>query len=159
MSALLCDPPCPAEVDAPGSCDDAISAQVWRLLAGIFPHGNLLERRHEQRYPYPRLLMLTPVQADGQTADGPTFVAVGKQLSQRGLGFFHPQPLVNRLVIASLEAGDGRWLGFLLDIRHCRFTRQGWYESGGRFVRAVASPMTARDAGSEAKKKRSPRTP
>jgi hypothetical protein len=146
MSALICDPPIGASADTAGSNDDTISAQVWGLLAGMFPAGSPLDRRHEQRYAYPRLVMLTPVQADGQTPDGPTFVAAGKQLSERGLGFFHPQPLVNRLVIASLETADGRWLGFLLDIRHCRFARQGWYESGGRFLRTVASPMTARDA-------------
>ncbi len=146
MSALLCNPPIGARVETAGSNDDAITAQVWGVLAGMFPAGSALERRHEQRYAYPRLVMLTPVQADGKTPDGPMFVAAGKQLSERGLGFFHPQPLVNRLVIASLETVDGRWLGFLLDIRHCRFTRQGWYESGGRFLRTVASPMSARDA-------------
>ncbi len=146
MSTFICDPPVRADVDSLRSLDDAVGSQVWGLLAGIQPAGKALERRREQRYPYPRLVLLTPVQADGQTPDGPTFVAVGKHLSERGLGFFHPQPLVHRLVVASLETADGRWLGFLLDIRRCRFTRQGWYESGGRFLRAVASPMTARGA-------------
>jgi hypothetical protein len=107
----------------------------------MFPAAPSYERRQEQRYPYPRLVMLTPVRADGLTPDGPTFVAVGKHLSERGLGFFHPHPLAHRLVIASLETLDGRWLGFLLDIKRCRFTRQGWYESGGSFLRAVASPL------------------
>ena len=146
MSALVCEPPFRAEVETAGSSDDAISAQVWGVLAGMFPAGNSLERRHEQRYSYPRLMMLTPVHANGQTPDGPMFVAAGKHLSERGLGFYHPQPLINRLVIASLETVDGRWLGFLLDIRRCRFTRQGWYESGGRFLQTVASPMAARAA-------------
>jgi hypothetical protein len=146
-SIFLADPPLGVDLVTPESTwDDAVSTQVWGLLAGMFPAGTLVERRHEQRYPYPRLVMLSPVQADGHTPDGRAFVAAGKHLSERGLGFYHPQPLVHRLVIASLETVDGHWLGFLLDIQRCRFTRQGWYESGGRFVRAVSSPMITRGA-------------
>jgi hypothetical protein len=44
-------------------------------------------------------------------------------------------------MIASLESGNGRWLGFLIDLTWCRFNRHGWYESGGRFLQAVLSPV------------------
>ena len=66
---------------------------------------------------------------------------VGKHLSERGLGFYHPQPLPYRRMIVSLEGPRGDWFGFLIDLTWCRFTRQGWYESGGRFLESVASPM------------------
>ncbi|HEV3005241.1 MAG TPA: hypothetical protein VGX78_12310 [Pirellulales bacterium] len=141
MSTLSCDPPLGADVEVPAPLDDAIGTQVWGILAGMQSDGKFPERRQAQRYPYPRLVMISPVHADGVTPAGPVIVAAGKHLSERGLGFFHPQPLTHRLVVASLETADGHWLGFLLDIRRCRFTRQGWYESGGRFVRAVASPL------------------
>lgn len=81
--------------------------------------------------------------ANGKAPTGPPTTVVGKHLSERGLGFFHPQPLANRLVVVSLEKGDGRWFSFLLDVHRCRFTRQGWYESGGRFLAAVNPPSAA----------------
>ncbi len=121
--------------------DDEAIAQVRGLLAGMFPPGTSLERRREQRFPFPRLLQLTPVGADGLQRLGPSFTAAGKQLSESGLSFFHPDPLPFRWVVAALDKGDGRWIGFLLDVDWCRFTRQGWYESGGKFIRAV--PVSA----------------
>ena len=44
-------------------------------------------------------------------------------------------------MIVSLEASDGGRHGFLIDLAWCRFTKQGWYESGGRFLEAVHSPV------------------
>jgi hypothetical protein len=86
------------------------------------------------------LVHLTPVDEDESLLQSETVVVVGKHLSERGLGFYHPKPLPYRRVIASLES-NGRWLGFLLDLTWCRFTRQGWYESGGRILESVLSPM------------------
>jgi hypothetical protein len=117
--------------------EDDVRNQVWGLLGALYPCGDLVERRGEQRYPYPYMVQLTPVAADGVTAVGESLVVVGKHLSERGLGFYHPRPIAYRRVIASLETSGGRRLGFLLDLNWCRFTRQGWYESGGRFLRAV----------------------
>ena len=61
-------------------------------LGGLYPPGNVAERREESRYPYPYLIHLTPVDEDGQSAEGESIVAVGKHLSNRGLGFYHPKP-------------------------------------------------------------------
>ena len=101
----------------------------------------MAERRGEQRYPYPYLIHLTPVATDGVTPVGESLVVVGKHLSERGLGFYHPRPIAYRRVIASLETTGGARMAFLIDLNWCRFTRQGWYESGGRFLRAVPSPL------------------
>ena len=118
-----------------------VRAQVMALLGTLYPKHELLERRRENRYPFPYLVHLTPVGADGATPEGETMVVVGKHLSERGLGFYHPKPLPYRRVIASLETPDGHWVGFLIDLNWCRFTRQGWYESGGRLLEAVLSPL------------------
>jgi hypothetical protein len=32
-------------------------------------------------------------------------------------------------------------MGVLVDLKWCRFTRHGWYESGGRFLQIVPSPL------------------
>ena len=114
-----------------------VQTQVWGVLGTLYPRGDRVERRGDQRYPYPYLINLTPVAEDGITRQGETVVVVGKHLSERGLGFYHPRPLPHRRMIASLETNDGTRLGLLVDVTWCRFTKEGWYESGGRFLRAV----------------------
>lgn len=138
MSTLVCEP-VGSPVDGRQG-DDAVRKQVWKLLSAVYPNGHLVERRTDQRYPYPRLITLQPMRRDGRTPVGAPVTVVGKHLSERGLGFFHPEPLPQRLVVVSLDKGDGRRLSFLLDVHRCRFTPQGWYESGGRFVAAVPNP-------------------
>jgi hypothetical protein len=120
--------------------DEDVRKQVWVLMSAIYPKQEIWERRQENRYPFPYLIHLTPVAEDGITPQGESIAVVGKHLSDRGLGFYHPKPLPYRRMIASLES-NGHWLGFLVDLRWCRFTKQGWYESGGRFLQSVPSPI------------------
>jgi hypothetical protein len=122
---------------------DEIRTQVWGLLSTLYPKVSVVERRRETRYPFPFLIHLSPADdPDAQRGEG--IVVVGKHVSERGLGFFHPMPLPYRRVIASLERPHDGWYAFLLDLRWCRFTRQGWYESGGRFLEVVTSPLCRR---------------
>ena len=123
------------------AADEEVRAQVSGLLSTLYPRNNKVERRGEQRFPFPYLVHLTPVDADGSVNVDETVVVVGKHLSERGLGFYHQQPLPNRRMIVSLEVGSDAWLGFLIDLTWCRFTKQGWYESGGRFLQVVNSPI------------------
>ena len=118
-----------------------VRAHVLALLNTLYPRGDLPERRAQQRFPYPHLVCLTSVAEDGTTRRDETVVVVGKHLSERGLGFYHQQPLAHRRMIASLETTAGSWLGLLIDLSWCRFTKQGWYESGGRFIQTVPSPL------------------
>lgn len=122
-----------------------VQMQVWALLTTLYPKHEMTERRRDTRYPFPYLVHLTPVGDDGVTPEGETIVVVGKHLSERGLGFYHPKPLPHRRMIASLQAVGGQWMGFLIDLTWCRFTRKGWYESGGRFLDPVLSPLETLD--------------
>jgi hypothetical protein len=136
-TAEMCSP----SVDLEAFLNEDLRAQVRGLLGGLYSRQKSAERRGEQRYPYPYLVHLAPLDADGITPAGEPLVVVGKHLSERGLGFYHPKPLPYRRVIASLESRKGIWVGFLMDLNWCRFTRQGWYESGGRFLKPVHSPL------------------
>ena len=78
---------------------------------------------------------------DGTSPIGQSVAVVGKTLSERGLGFYYQQPISDRRMIASLETRELRWASFLIDLTWCRFTRYGWYESGGRFLQAVPTPI------------------
>ncbi|MHB1034517.1 MAG: hypothetical protein ACYC35_06000 [Pirellulales bacterium] len=123
------------------SLENDLRLQVHGLLATLHQPGLTLERRVDLHYPYPRLVHLTPIDDDGVLHADEAIMVAGKHISERGLDFFHPFPLPFRRVVASLDAGNGRWLGFLLDVSWCRFTGRGWYESGGRFLQAMPSPL------------------
>jgi len=127
------------------SLDDDVRTQVWGVLGTLYPSNEIVERRKEKRFPFPYLVHLTPLDQDGATLDTETIVVVGKHLSASGIGFFHPQPLPYRRMIVSLETPGNRWLGFLVDLSWCRFTKQGWYESGGKFLETVLSPVATPD--------------
>lgn len=120
-----------------GPNDEQVRAGVWSLLSEVYPQGNTIERRSDQRWPYPNLITITPVTAEALMPVADPVVVVGKQLSERGVGFFHPMPLPYRRVIATLESASGEARSFVLDLKWCRFTRKGWYESGGRFLQVV----------------------
>ena len=141
MNPLLHDPRLGLLSESTNPPDDEVRAQVWGLLTTLYPQADHLERRREHRYPFPYLVHLTPVADDGQTPQGKSVVVVGKHLSERELGFYHPKPLPYRRMIASLEASNGHRFAFLIDLTWCRFTRQHWYESGGRFLQAVGCPV------------------
>lgn len=116
--------------------------KIWRLLSSLYPEAQRAERRQSPRFPFQRLVYLTPVAADGVTPLGESLAVRGTHLSERGLGFFHARPLEHRLVVASLEKEPGEWLHVLIDVSWCRFRGQGRYESGGRFLRTVHWPCS-----------------
>lgn len=141
MTSTVHEPQLDLLPESGDSPEDDIRTQVWGLLTTLYPENDLTERRRDNRYPFPYLVHLTPVAADGLTPEGERLVVVGKHLSQRGLSFYHPKPLAHRRMIVSLETTGGGWLGFLIDLNWCRFTKQGWYESGGRFLQSILSPV------------------
>jgi hypothetical protein len=141
MSGVISFPDLEKVLEPTLQCDDVVRRQVWGALTALYPQGRIVERRMDPRYPYPHLFYLTPVAEDGITPVGEPVVAVGKTLSERGMGFFYPGPIEHRLMIASLETSEQKWAGFLIDLTWCRFTSYGWYESGGRFLQAVRSPI------------------
>jgi hypothetical protein len=126
------------------SPEETVRSQICGLLTNFRPRPAQSERRSDQRYPFPYLIHLTPVGVEGAMVESETIVVVGKHLSERGLGFYHTKPLTYRRMIVSFEARNGAWLGFLIDLTWCRFTKQGWYESGGRFLQVVPSPLSSR---------------
>lgn len=119
--------------------EEVVRNSVVQLLGSLYPTAHVPERRREQRYAYPHFLCLSPVGVDRATALPESVTVVGKHLSIGGIGFFHPQPIPYRRVVVSFEGPTGTPLAFLTDLTWCRFTKYGWYESGGKFL-SVATP-------------------
>lgn len=118
-----------------------MQAQVRRLLAGAHPYFGPPRRRMQQRHPYPQLIRVTPLDDRGHaTEEG--FVCCGRDLSERGVGFFHPQPVASRRVVLTFSHGLKQSVSILADLDWCRFTRHGWYESGGRLLQVVETPSS-----------------
>jgi len=142
MLTTTCRPPAEAVTLVNPVPEDDVRACVRVLLRGLTCRDRAIDRRGERRYPYPYLVRLTPVAEDGVTPEGDSVVVVGKHLSERGVGFYHSEPLAHRRMIASLETQSGGWLSLLIDLNWCRFTgHHRWYESGGRFLETVETPI------------------
>lgn len=131
VDRLNATPPSPAE--------EMVRNSVIQLLSSLYPTAHVPERRREQRYAYPHFLCIAPVGADRTTPLAESVTVVGKHLSIGGIGFFHPKPIPHRRVIVSFEGPAGIPLAFLTDLTWCRFSKYGWYESGGKFL-SVATP-------------------
>jgi hypothetical protein len=100
--------------------------------------GSLHSRRWH-RVAYDKPLLITPLDDLGDGAAGRTFVAQGRDLSLSGFSFCHAQPLASRKVIVQFrDEATSTVEGLLALLRWCRFRRDGSYQSGGQFVRAIA---------------------
>ncbi|HBO45574.1 MAG TPA: hypothetical protein DD670_16920 [Planctomycetaceae bacterium] len=120
------------------SVDETTRSRIAGFLTNFRPRTTSVERRSDQRYPFPHLVHLTPVGEDNTPIEGEMIVVVGRHISERGLGFYHTKPLPYRRMIVAFETSGGNWVRFLIDLTWCRFTRDGWYESGGRFLQAIS---------------------
>lgn len=112
---------------------------VRSLLGTHHGHSSGLERRREQRFPYPYPIRLTPVSNDGTVPPAESVVVLGKHLNEHGLDFYYKDPLAYRRVIASFERHGCAAMHILMELTWCRFGRHGWYENGGRFLQVLPS--------------------
>ncbi len=140
-TGLLADWP---PVVTPPSEEASLTDRMQSLLQGLQPDNVVTEsRRREQRYPYPCLLRVIPWSDDDSFDASTSFAAcehesmtvVGRHLSLHGIGFFHQQPIADRLVLIELpDATSAMPLRVIVKLSRCRFAREGWYESGGRLI-------------------------
>ena len=131
-----------------GKLDGASLTRQVETLVSRLQSPPKFERRRYERVAMPVLLQLTPLDATGEPISEQMITIVGKDISQRGLSFFHDRPLSYRRAVASIDHPQLGRFSAEIDIRWCRFSRPGWYESGGRLIRAIASeplePATTR---------------
>ena len=123
----------------------SLNAEVATLLRRLNP---VLEtdRRVQQRTPIPFLFELSPATAEPAEFTRRS-VVVGKDITERGIAFYHDQPLPYRRVLLSIDLPDECLVELEVDLLWCRFTSVGWYESGGRLVGVHNLPPTMCEAG------------
>lgn len=109
-----------------------IDQLLSRLQTEVTP-----ERRNTNRAAIPYLFRITPLDDARQPDHDDATIVVGKNLSRRGISFYHERPISHRRAwIELVQPGLGTFVAEV-DITWCRFNKPGWYESGGRLVRAV----------------------
>jgi hypothetical protein len=95
-----------------------------------------LHSRRWHRVAYDKPLLITPVDDSTDRPSEPALLVRGRDLSLSGVSFMHPRPLASRKVIVRFESDDPATSSAILAIlRWCRFRRDGFYQSGGQFVR------------------------
>jgi hypothetical protein len=112
----------------------SLTEQVETLLARLSPDV-VVDRRRDERFPIPILFQIIPLDADRQPLEAEAKYVVGKNISRRGLSFFHDGPITFRRALVLLDHPGLGSFRAEIDVNWCRFARPGWYESGGRLIR------------------------
>jgi hypothetical protein len=115
----------------------AVAKQVEALVAQLNPTVSV-ERRSDERVAVPVLFRLTPLDERRRPVECEAVTVVGKNVSPRGLSFYHNQALPYRRALISVQHPTCDVFSAEIDISWCRFTTAGWYESGGRLVAAAS---------------------
>lgn len=110
--------------------------QIESLLSRLYPPIQR-ERRHDDRVAIPVLFRLTPLDADRVPLESDQSIVVGKNISRRGVSFYHENAISHRRARIELVDPVASTFSAEIDITWCRFTKPGWYESGARLIRAA----------------------
>ncbi len=105
------------------------------------------DRRDKSRTAIPQLFNLAPVPGNVPEELAQEMVVIGKDISDRGIGFYHEKPIPYRRGLLSLDLPGAGPVRLEVDLLWCRFTSQGWYESGGRLLRVVSGDFPVSCAG------------
>ena len=117
-----------------------LTLQIEALLSRLHPVVER-ERRQDDRIAIPVLLRLTPYDDNQRPLDEEALIVVGKNISRRGVSFYHQQSITHRRALIEVADPVAGTFAAEVDISWCRFTKPGWYESGGRLIRP-ASPRS-----------------
>jgi hypothetical protein len=119
-----------------GSDWASLESHVEALLSGLNP-SVVLERRQNGRVAIPVLFQLTPLDDERHLLEHEAVVVLGKNISRCGISFFHELPISHRRAWIEIAQPGLAAFAAEIDVTWCRFTKPGWYESGGRLIRAV----------------------
>ena len=93
-----------------------------------------LERRIELRVPFFRAVNL-----EFEGSQSSPEISFARDLSPSGIGLLHPGPLQPNEAVVSIPLENGGHVRMLVQIKWCRPCGEGWFVSGGKFLRALPS--------------------
>ncbi|MCA9070048.1 MAG: hypothetical protein KDA84_14045 [Planctomycetaceae bacterium] len=120
-----------------------LSRIVDHVVASWHASNSFAEQRSWHRTAYDRPAVLTPLHdRTGEPLDVHKIIS-GRDISPSGFSFTHLEPLACRRAIITFayEHENETQAAILLRLSWCRFTRAGVYQSGGKFLDVVPSPL------------------
>jgi hypothetical protein len=97
-----------------------------------------VQRRRWHRVPYDRPILITPLDDETNEPNGPSQLVPGRDISLGGVSFAHREPLASRKVACTFEPSSPTSESVIVRLTWCRFTKEGWYQSGGQFVQSIS---------------------
>ena len=112
------------------SARTTLAIQIEALLLRLNP-SVALDRRRDDRVAIPVVFRLTPLDADRQPVECETAFVVGKNLSRRGLSFFHERPIPYRRALDRIRSARPRRIRCgnrcqLVPVHGARMVRKWW---------------------------------
>lgn len=115
------------------------SCITWLLQSNSTSGQLSVEKRAHRRLPFRRPITITPVSnATGRPDQFKSFPAFGIDISSTGICFLARQLVPVRKAVLSLEGPGEKTVALLFEPRWVRFTRGGWYQTGGRLLEVMA---------------------
>ncbi len=97
-----------------------------------------VEKRAHRRFPFRRALVVTPINnGTGRPDRVKSFSAFGIDISANGVCFLGRQLVPARKAVLGVEGPNGQMVHMLFEPRWVRFTRGGWYQTGGRLLEVL----------------------
>jgi hypothetical protein len=118
--------------------------EISRLVGSVVAEWgdtDTVHLRQQHRTGFTDALVMTPFNSHAATPDGEPKLVTGRNLSLHGVSFAHDQPLPYRDVVLTFSLPGGEVESMMVRLTWCRFTRDGRYQSGGRLLRSVESPI------------------
>jgi len=113
------------------------SCVAWLLESGLADRIPVEKRAH-RRFSFRKPITVTPVNNhSGQPDRLKSFSAFGIDISSCGICFLARQLVPVRKAVLSAEGPSGEIVTLLFEPRWVRFTRGGWYQTGGRLVEVL----------------------
>lgn len=114
-----------------------IESLVDTLVASWNRSYQVVPNRRWHRAALDKPVVLTPLDEETELPVGDPLIASGKDVSVRGISFLHIDPLPYCKVAVSFPDDQEIPTSVVTWLKWCRFTKEGLYQSGGRFVRMI----------------------
>lgn len=102
--------------------------------------NSAVERRRNERFPIRCKIVITPINQKGVVLSEESVTAIGKDISQNGIGFTHDFAIKYRRFLLSFHASGFGEFFVEAEVARTRTTAIGLHETGCRMVRKIVAP-------------------
>ena len=121
-----------------------LEALLDRLVASWHASPPLIQTRSAHRIHYKKPLILAPMDTRVVPRSGELRIVRGRDVSLGGCCFEHAEPLPCARAAITFGIDEERPVTLLVRLSWCRFTQNGVYQSGGRFLKPISLPFEGR---------------